>query len=100
MTVIESDGMPSPIMTDCSGSLPRAEGSARTRGVPVRDERLSVMTSQWQQGESVFGDGRRSWRDALAAKKGRATVASAIQRLARGLQPAWAGDARRKRERA
>lgn len=49
----------------------------------MRGERLSVLTSgelgQWQQRKGAFGDGRRSWRDALAARKVRATVASAIQ---------------------
>ena len=36
----------------------------------VRGERLSEVSSQWRQGRGVFGDGRRSWRDALAAEKG------------------------------
>jgi hypothetical protein len=68
--------------------------------VPVRDERLSVMTSQWQQGESVFGDGRRSWRDALAAEKRTCASCFGDSKACAKACHAGAGDARRKRERA
>ena len=53
--------MPSPITSKCSGSLPRAEGSARTGRASVRGERLSVLTSagqgQWQTSEACSGTG-------------------------------------------
>jgi hypothetical protein len=46
----------------------------------MRGERLSVVTSQWQQGERTGGDhGAMPWQRKMV----RATVASAIQRFAR-----------------
>lgn len=48
-------------ITDCSGSLPRAKGSARTGRASVQHERLGVLTrssaSQWQRRKSAPGDG-------------------------------------------